>query len=96
MAKSAIATEYIQLVASADGIGESINDAVKGVGGSAGSAFSAGFGSVMGNVAFKAAQATGAALKDFAASTLEVGKEFDASMSQVAATLGFSVANRRI
>ena len=95
MAKSAIATEYIQLVASADGIGESINDAVKGVGGSAGSAFSAGFGSVMGNVAFKAAQATGAALKDFAASTLEVGKEFDASMSQVAATLGFSVDDLR-
>lgn len=92
MAKSAIATEYVQLAASADGIGKSINNALKGVGGNAGSSFAAGFGSVMGNVAFGAAKATGAALKNFAQSTIETGSLFDSSMSQVAATLGYSVA----
>ena len=91
MAKNAIATEYIQLAASADGIGKSINNALNGAGSNAGSSFAAGFGSVMGNVAFGAAKATGAALKNFAMSTIDVGKEFDASMSQVAATLGYSV-----
>ncbi len=91
MAKKSIATEYIQLAASADGIGKSINDALSGVGTSAGSSFSAGFGSVMGNVAFGAAKATGAALKEFAQSTVETGALFDSSMSQVAATMGYSV-----
>lgn len=91
MAKSAIATEYIQLAASADGIGKSINSALNGVGSTAGSSFAAGLGSTIGNAAFKAAEVTGAALKNFAQSTIETGALFDSSMSQVAATLGYSV-----
>lgn len=95
MAKKAITTEYIQLAASADGIKDSISNALNGVGSNAGSSFAAGLGSTIGNAAFKAAEVTGAALKNFAQSTIDTGAMFDSSMSQVAATLGYSVDELR-
>ena len=89
-----LAKAYVQIVPSAQGIQGALSSALDGeataAGNSAGSKLGAALlgGAQMGVAAFGAA-ATGMAA--FGASSVEAGKAFDASMSQVAATMGVTV-----
>ena len=89
---------YVQIMPSAEGISGSITNLFKGeaqdAGTSSGSTFGHAFTGVLGGAAKLAAGAIGAttaAMGAFAASSVNVGKDFDAAMSQVAATMGKSV-----
>lgn len=88
---------YVQIMPSAEGISGSISKLfqpeAESAGKSSGSSFSLSFGRMLGGATQFAAAAVGtatAAISAFAASSVNVGKEFDASMSQVAATMGKS------
>lgn len=89
---------YVQIMPSAEGISGSISKLMQGeaesAGKSSGTSFGQAFGGVLGGATKLASLAIGGAttaITAFAASSVNVGKEFDASMSQVAATMGKSV-----
>ena len=83
-----LAKAYVQIIPSADGIQGNLTAALTGQATAAGkSAGKSMFGAMLGVEAVKAAAG---GLTSFAKSASEVGKEFDASMSQVAATLGYT------
>lgn len=83
-----LAKAYVQIIPSADGIQGNLTAALTGQATAAGkSAGKSMFGAMLGVEAVKAAAG---GLTSFAKSASEVGKEFDSSMSQVAATLGYT------
>ena len=93
-----LAKAYVQIVPSAQGIQGELNKAMSGAGEEAGEkggkGLTKGIGSAVGGlakatVAGMAAAAGGMAA--FATSSVKAGKEFDAAMSQVAATMGVTV-----
>ena len=90
-----IAKAYVQIIPSADGIQDKLETELGGAsenaGGKAsskfGSAFKKGLGTV-GKVGAAALAATTTAVTAFGASAVSAGADFDAAMSQVAATMG--------
>lgn len=89
-----IGTAYIQIEPSTKGIGGSITSALTGeaesAGTKAGGALSKALGTAVSVGATAIAGAT-AAVGAFGKASVEAGQQFDSSMSQVAATMGFSV-----
>lgn len=86
-----IGQAYIEIIPSADGISSKIEKEMSGVGSASGVAFSAAFGGAAGvaiSRALPAVEALGGAVMDFAKESVQTGNEFDAAMSQVAATAG--------
>lgn len=80
---------------STDGLGDAADNAAKGVRDAGDAAYSSGgkfekFGGILKGVGVALLAAT-TAVAGFAASSVQVGMEFDSSMSQVAATMGYSV-----
>lgn len=95
MSKSAIATEWIQLQASADGLTDSIGKAMASAGTSSGKTYGSSFTHALGTGFGTAAKigaaslgAAGVAMGKFASDSVKAGMDFDSSMSQVAATMG--------
>lgn len=91
---SEIAKAYVQIEPTFDGVKGKLDQEFGGAGESSGKSFSSGFGSVIGGVGKVVAGAVAAgtaAVGAFAASSIEAGKSFDSSMSQVAATMGTTV-----
>lgn len=92
-----IADYYVQIVPSAEGIGNELSNIMNAEAGTAGEAASSSFGSKFSTGLLKAnlgAQAITAATKatvDFGKQSVEAGMNFDSAMSQVAATMGTSV-----
>ena len=93
-----IAKAYVQIIPSADGIQDKLETELGGAsenaGGKAsskfGSAFKKGLGTV-GKVGAAALAATTTAVTAFGASAVSAGADFDSAMSQVAATMGYSM-----
>lgn len=90
-----IGTAYIQIEPSAKGITGKIegtlNAESSNAGKSAGAAFSGAFGTAL-KVGGVAIAATTAAVTGFGKAAVSAGMDFDSSMSQVAATMGYSVS----
>ena len=89
-----IGTAYIQIEPTAEGISGKIEKELGGAGAAGGTAFSKGFGSVIGGVGKVVAGSVAvgtAAVGAFAKSSVEAGATFDSSMAQVAATMGTTV-----
>lgn len=92
-----IADYYVQIVPSAEGIGNELSNIMNAEAGTAGAAASSSFGSKFSTGLLKAnlgAQAITAATKatvDFGKQSVAAGMSFDSAMSQVAATMGTSV-----
>lgn len=93
-----LAKAYVQIVPSAEGIQGKLNKTMSGAGEEAGEkggkGLTSGLGSAIGGLAKSVAVGMTAAaggMAAFAASAVNAGKDFDASMSQVAATMGVSV-----
>lgn len=84
-----IATAYVQLVASADGVSDQVRSALGEAGTSSGNSFASAFKKTAG-VAGLAVTAATAAATAFGKKSLEAGSDFDAAMSQVAATMGLT------
>lgn len=87
---SDIGKAYVQIIPEAQGISGEIEKIMGGEGEKGGSAFSKGFGSVVGGVgkAVAGAVAAGtAAVGGFAAASISAGADFDAAMAQVGATM---------
>ena len=87
---SDIGKAYVQIIPEAQGISGEIEKIMGGEGEKGGSAFSKGFGSVVGGVgkAVAGAVAAGtAAVGGFAAASVSAGADFDAAMAQVGATM---------
>ena len=85
-----IGKAYVQIIPEAQGISGEIEKIMGGEGEKGGSAFSKGFGSVVGGVgkAVAGAVAAGtAAVGGFAAASISAGADFDAAMAQVGATM---------
>lgn len=101
MAKgTTVATAYVQIMPSMEGATTNITEALVpqlgGIGDEAGSLFGNLFNGKAGAILSKlpgiiAELGIGKAIGDFIADSVEVGKEFDKSMSQVAATMGKTV-----
>ena len=89
-----LGTGYVQIIPSAKGIGTSISNILNGEAGeagkSAGSVLAKGLGVGVKAVGAGVVAAT-AGMVAFGKSAVSAGQEFDSSMSQVAATMGFSV-----
>lgn len=89
-----IGTAYIQIEPSTEGIGNAISDALNkdasSAGKSAGSALSSALGTAA-KVGTAAIAATTAAVIGLGKSSVEAGAQFDSAMSQVAATMGYSL-----
>lgn len=86
-----IGQAYIEIIPSADGISSKIEKEMSDAGSTSGVAFSAAFGGAAGVAMSKAlsgVEAIGGAVMDFAKESVQTGNEFDAAMSQVAATAG--------
>ena len=86
-----IGQAYIEIIPSADGVSSKIEKEMSGAGSKSGVAFSAAFGGAAGVAMSKAlsgVEAIGGAVVDFAKESVQTGNEFDAAMSQVAATAG--------
>ena len=95
---SNLATAYVQILPSTDGLGSAIADELNisagTAGEQAGKTASSGFGkglATLGKVGAAAIGAATAATGAFAKSAVETGKLFDSSMSQVAATMGLTM-----
>ena len=93
-----IAKAYVQIIPSAQGISGGIEKALGGeaekAGVSSGKKFGASFAGALGTagkIAAGAVAAGTAAVTAFAKSSVDAGAQFDASMSQVAATMGLTV-----
>lgn len=90
-----IGTAYIQIQPTTKGIGGSISKALDGeaatAGASAGGKLSGALGSAA-KIGISAIAGATAAVGTFAGASIKAGADFDSSMSQVAATMGFSVA----
>ena len=93
-----IATAYVQIVPSADGIGDSLEKELSGASSTAGTNASSSFGSsfskgltTVGKVGAAAIAATTTAVTSFGASAVSAGADFDSAMSQVAATMGYTM-----
>lgn len=85
-----IGKAYVQIIPEAQGISGKIEQELSGAGEKGGTAFSKGFGSVIGGVgkAVAGAVAAGtAAVGGFAAASVSAGADFDAAMAQVGATM---------
>ena len=94
-----LAKAYVQIVPSLDGVtgslesafgGSEATNAASSAGAKSGGAFSGAFGKAMGGVGSLVKKAAGE-MTSFAASSVSVGKDFDAAMAQVAATMGKSM-----
>lgn len=93
-----LAKAYVQVVPSTEGFADALKNQVGGAaesaGKSGGSAITKGFGGVLKTVGAASAAAIGAAsagMVAFGKSAVSAGQTFDASMSQVAATMGLTV-----
>lgn len=93
-----IATAYVQIVPSAKGIGDSLEKELSGVSDSAGESASSSFSNsftkgmaTVGKVGAAALAATTTAVVGFGASAVSAGADFDSAMSQVAATMGYTM-----
>lgn len=93
-----IATAYVQIVPSMDGAESSLKNELSGVSESAGSSASSSFSSsftkgiaTVGKVGAAALAATTTAVTSFGASAVSAGADFDSAMSQVAATMGYTM-----
>ena len=87
MADSSIGKAYVRIIPTAEGISGKIEQELGGAGEKGGHSFAKGFGKVIGG----AAVAGTAAVTAFAKSAVSAGADFDASMAQVAATMGTTV-----
>lgn len=88
-----IGTAYVQIEPTAKGIAGKLSGEFSAAGEASGKSFSGGFGKIVagaGAVVTGAVAAGTAAVGKFAISAVETGKEFDAAMSQVAATMGMT------
>lgn len=94
-----LAKAYVQIVPSLDGITGSlesafgsseVTNAASSAGSKSGGAFSGAFGKAMGGVGGLVKKAA-AGMTSFAKSSVSAGVDFDAAMSQVAATMGVTV-----
>lgn len=90
-----IATAYVQIVPSAEGISGKLESELSGASSSAGTKASSSFGSsfakgvgTVAKVGAAALAATTTAVTAFGASAVSAGADFDSAMSQVAATMG--------
>lgn len=93
-----IATAYVQIVPSAEGIEGKLESELSGASESAGSKASSSFSSsftkgiaTVGKVGAAALAATTTAVTAFGASAVNAGADFDSAMSQVAATMGYTM-----
>lgn len=93
-----IATAYVQIVPSMDGVESNLKNGLSGASESAGSSASSSFSSsftkgiaTVGKVGAAALAATTTAVTGFGASAVSAGADFDSAMSQVAATMGYTM-----
>ena len=96
--KMELAKAYIQIVPTTKGIKETLEKEMGDAGESAGKKAGSGIGSGISSVASGIAKAAAAgiaaattAAAGFAKTSIDAGKEFDAAMSQIGATMGFTV-----
>lgn len=94
-----LAKAYVQIVPSLDGVtgslesafgGSDVTSAASSAGAKTGGAFSGAFGKAMGKVGGLTKMAAGG-IASFAKASVSAGVDFDAAMSQVAATMGVSI-----
>lgn len=94
-----LAKAYVQIVPSLDGVtgslesafgGSDVTSAASSAGAKTGGAFSGAFGKAMGGVGGLVKKAA-SGMTSFAKSSVSAGVDFDAAMSQVAATMGVSI-----
>lgn len=92
-----IAKAYVQILPSTDGLGNAITKDLGGEMKEAGASASGGFGAAFANglktagkIGAAAIGVASAAVVGFGKSAVEAGLQFDSSMSQVAATMGFA------
>lgn len=93
MPKGNVATAYVQIVPSAEGIKGNLANVLDGEATSAGKSAGGKLASALGTAAKVGVAAIGAAttaVAGFAKASVDAGMSFDSSMSQVAATMGFS------
>lgn len=94
-----IAQAYVQIIPTTKDIGKTLDQVLGDEGKKAGETAGKNMGTGLSGMAGTIAKAAGAALagaaaviSKFTADSIETGKAFDSSMSQVAATMGYSVA----
>ena len=93
-----IAKAYVQIIPSADGIQDKLESELSGASDKAGASSSSKFSSsftkgisTVGKVGAAALAATTTAVTAFGASAVNAGADFDSAMSQVAATMGYTM-----
>ena len=92
-----IASAYVQIIPSMEGVESTLEQELSGVSDSAGNSAGSKFGSsfskgvaTVGKVGAAALAATTTAVVSFGASAVNAGADFDSAMSQVAATMGYT------